>query len=94
MLASLERTVVLLYHRHVEHVVLDVTVLRAEAGLERAGLARSVPSRSKGSARRSRSPSRFAPTDAERVFEKSIVVRCGGGIAGPPRLRWATGFLP
>jgi adenylate cyclase len=45
MLASLERTVVLLYRRHVEHVVLDVTVLRAEAGLERAGLARRRPTR-------------------------------------------------
>jgi hypothetical protein len=29
---SLERTVVLLYRRHFEHYVLDVTVLRAEAG--------------------------------------------------------------
>jgi class 3 adenylate cyclase len=237
MMASLERTVVLLYRRHFEHYILDVTVLRAEAGLERAGLARRRPLRppaiafldltgytklteergdraaaelagrlieivhdraqarggrpvkflgdgvmfhfpepaqgvlcalelvdripelglprarvglhsgpvvfqngdyfgrtvnaaarigdyarpgevlvsedvvavdtsdavryepvslspSKGSARRSRSPSRFAPSDAERVFEKSIVVRCGSGIAGPPRLRWATGFLP
>jgi hypothetical protein len=33
MMASLERTLVLLYRRHFEHYVLDVTVLRAEAGL-------------------------------------------------------------
>jgi adenylate cyclase len=39
MMASLERTLVLLYRRHFEHYVLDVTVLRAEAALERAGLA-------------------------------------------------------
>ena len=48
MMASLERTLVLLY-RHFEHYVLDVTVLRAEAALERAGLAdgaRSDPRRS------------------------------------------------
>ncbi|HWD45412.1 MAG TPA: adenylate/guanylate cyclase domain-containing protein [Actinomycetota bacterium] len=45
MMASLERTVVLLYRRHFEHYVLDVTVLRAEAGLERAGLARRRPTR-------------------------------------------------
>ena len=45
MMASLERTVVLLYRRHFEHSVLDVTVLRAEAGLERAGLARRRPDR-------------------------------------------------
>jgi hypothetical protein len=45
MLASLERTVVLLHRRHVEHVVLDVTVLWAKAGLERAGLARRRPTR-------------------------------------------------
>ena len=45
MIASLERTVVLLYRRHFEHYVLDVTVLRAEAGLERAGLARHRPVR-------------------------------------------------
>jgi class 3 adenylate cyclase/DNA-binding transcriptional MerR regulator len=45
MMASLERTVVLLYRRHFEHYVLDVTVLRAEAGLERAGLARRRPLR-------------------------------------------------
>jgi adenylate cyclase len=43
MMASLERTVVLLYRRHFEHYVLDVTVLRAEAALERAGLARRRP---------------------------------------------------
>jgi hypothetical protein len=40
MMASLERTMVLLYRRHFEHYVLAVTVLRAEAALERAGLAR------------------------------------------------------
>jgi class 3 adenylate cyclase/DNA-binding transcriptional MerR regulator len=40
MMASLERTVLLLYRRHFEHYVLDMTVLRAEAALERAGLAR------------------------------------------------------
>jgi class 3 adenylate cyclase/DNA-binding transcriptional MerR regulator len=45
MMASLERTVVLLYRRHFEHYILDVTVLRAEAGLERAGLARRRPLR-------------------------------------------------
>ena len=45
MMASLERTVVLLYRRQFEHYVLDVTVLRAEAGLERAGLARRRPVR-------------------------------------------------
>ena len=33
MMASLERTLVLLYRRHFEHYVLDVTVLRAEAAL-------------------------------------------------------------
>jgi adenylate cyclase len=44
-LASLERTVVLLYRRHFEHYVLDVTVLRAEAGLERASLTRRRPTR-------------------------------------------------
>ena len=43
MMASLERTVLLLYRRHFEHYVLDVTVLRAEAGMERAGLARRRP---------------------------------------------------
>jgi adenylate cyclase len=45
MMASLERTLILLYRRHFEHYVLDVTVLRAEAGLERAGLARRRPER-------------------------------------------------
>jgi class 3 adenylate cyclase/DNA-binding transcriptional MerR regulator len=45
MMANLERTVVLLYRRHFEHYVLDVTTLRAEAGLERAGLARRRPVR-------------------------------------------------
>jgi adenylate cyclase len=45
MVASLERTVVLLYRRHFEHCVLEVTVLRAEAGMERAGLARRRPVR-------------------------------------------------
>ena len=39
LMASLERAVVLLYRRHFEHYVLEVTVLRAEAALERAGLA-------------------------------------------------------
>jgi hypothetical protein len=43
MMASLKRTLVLLYRRHFEHYVLDVTVLRAEAALERAGLARRRP---------------------------------------------------
>ena len=43
--ASLERAVILLYRRHFEHYVLDVSVLRAEAGLERAGLARRRPVR-------------------------------------------------
>jgi adenylate cyclase len=43
MMAGLERTVVLLYRRHFEHYVLDVTVRRAEAGLERAGLAQRRP---------------------------------------------------
>jgi adenylate cyclase len=45
MMASLERTLVLLYRRHFEHYVLEVTVLRAEAALERAGLARRRPVR-------------------------------------------------
>jgi adenylate cyclase len=45
LMASLERTVVLLYHRHFEHCVLEVAVLRAEAALERAGLARRRPVR-------------------------------------------------
>jgi adenylate cyclase len=45
MMASLERTLVLLYRRHFEHYVLEVTVLRAEAALERAGLARRRPGR-------------------------------------------------
>jgi adenylate cyclase len=45
MMASLERTLVLLYRRHFEHYVLDVTVLRAEAALERAGLAQRRPVR-------------------------------------------------
>jgi adenylate cyclase len=43
MMVSLERTLVLLYRRHFEHYVLDVTVLRAEAALDRAGLARRRP---------------------------------------------------
>ena len=43
MMASLERTLVLLYRRQFEYYVLDVTVLRAEAALERAGLARRRP---------------------------------------------------
>jgi adenylate cyclase len=43
MMAGLERTLVLLYRRHFEHYVLEVTVLRAEAALERAGLARRRP---------------------------------------------------
>jgi adenylate cyclase len=43
MMASLERTLALLYRRHFEHYVLEVTVLRAEAALERAGLARRRP---------------------------------------------------
>jgi len=33
LMANLERTVILLYRRHFEHYVLDVTVLRAEAGM-------------------------------------------------------------
>ena len=45
MMVSLERTLLLLYRRHFEHYVLDVTVLRAEAALERAGLARRRPVR-------------------------------------------------
>ena len=45
LMASLERMVVLLYRRHFEHQVLDVTVLRAEAAMERAGLARRRPVR-------------------------------------------------
>jgi class 3 adenylate cyclase len=45
MMASLERTLSLLYRRHFEHYVLEVTVLRAEAALERAGLARRRPLR-------------------------------------------------
>ena len=45
MMASLERTVILLYRRHFEHYVLEVTVLRAEAAAERAGLARRRPAR-------------------------------------------------
>jgi adenylate cyclase len=45
LIASLERTLVLLYRRHFEHYVLEVTVLRAEAALERAGLARRRPVR-------------------------------------------------
>jgi adenylate cyclase len=45
MMVSLERTLMLLYRRHFEHYVLDVTVLRAEAALERAGLARRRPIR-------------------------------------------------
>jgi adenylate cyclase len=43
LMASLERALVLLYRRHFEHSVLEVTVLRAEAGLEQAGLARRRP---------------------------------------------------
>ena len=43
MMASLEHTLILLYRRHFEHYVLDVTVLRAEAALERAGLAPAAP---------------------------------------------------
>jgi class 3 adenylate cyclase len=43
--AGLERTVVLLYRRHFEHYVMDVTVQRAEASLERAGLAQRRPVR-------------------------------------------------
>jgi adenylate cyclase len=45
LIASLERTVVVLYRRHFEHYVLDVTVLRAETSLERAGLAQRRPVR-------------------------------------------------
>jgi len=45
MMASLERTLVLLYRRHFEHYVLEVTVLRAEAAAERAGLAQRHPAR-------------------------------------------------
>ncbi|MFL6104582.1 MAG: MerR family transcriptional regulator, partial [Actinomycetes bacterium] len=45
LMASLERAVVLLYRRHFEHYVLEVIVLRAEAALERAGLARRRPDR-------------------------------------------------
>jgi adenylate cyclase len=45
MMASLERTLILLYRRHFEHYVLDVTVLRAEAAMGRAGLARRRPMR-------------------------------------------------
>jgi adenylate cyclase len=45
LMASLERAVILLYRRHFEHYVLDVTVVRAEAALERAGLARRRPDR-------------------------------------------------
>jgi len=45
MMASLDRTLILLYRRHFEHYVLEVTVLRAEAALERAGLARRRPVR-------------------------------------------------
>jgi hypothetical protein len=55
MMASLERTLILLYRRHFEHYVLDVTVLRAEAALERAGLARRRPVRPR------RSPSSISP---------------------------------
>jgi adenylate cyclase len=45
MMASLERTLFLLYRRHFEHYVLGVTVLRAEAAAERAGLAQRRPAR-------------------------------------------------
>jgi adenylate cyclase len=45
LMASLERTVVLLYRRHFEHYVLDVTVQRAEAAAARAGLAQRRPAR-------------------------------------------------
>jgi adenylate cyclase len=45
LFASLERTLAVLYRRHFEHYVLDVTVLRAEASLERAGLAQRRPVR-------------------------------------------------
>jgi adenylate cyclase len=45
LIASLERTLALLYRRHFEHYILDVTVLRAEASMERAGLARRRPER-------------------------------------------------
>jgi hypothetical protein len=55
MMASLERTLLLLYRRHFEHYVLDVTVLRAEAALEWAGLARRRPVRPR------RSPSWTSP---------------------------------
>jgi class 3 adenylate cyclase len=46
LMAGLERTLALLYRRHFEHYVLDVTVLRAEASMERAGLAQRRPVRS------------------------------------------------
>jgi DNA-binding transcriptional MerR regulator len=52
MMASLERTLILLYRRHFEHYVLDVTVLRAEAALERAGLAPTAPGPLSGSVAR------------------------------------------
>jgi adenylate cyclase len=45
LMAGLERTLALLYRRHFEHYVLDVTVLRAEASMERAGLAQRRPQR-------------------------------------------------
>jgi adenylate cyclase len=45
LLEALERTVLLLYRRHLERHVLDAIVLTAETSLERAGLARHRPER-------------------------------------------------
>ena len=45
LLAALERTVLLLYHRHLEYQVLETIVLRAELKLEQAGVAKRRPDR-------------------------------------------------
>jgi adenylate cyclase len=45
LLAALERTVLLLYRRHLEQEVVEAIVLRAERTLEQAGLAQCRPVR-------------------------------------------------
>jgi adenylate cyclase len=45
LLDALERTVLLLYRRHLEVYVLDAIVLNAETSLERVGLAQARPER-------------------------------------------------
>jgi adenylate cyclase len=45
LLPALERTVLLLYRRHLEHYVIESIVLNAEASLEQAGLGQRRPAR-------------------------------------------------